>query len=73
MTLTAKERQRRPSAGGKVTPLVSGEITTAMELEKADLVFLVRDGTQVQSSPRKARRLFAGEERAKKKLLDSIS
>ena len=35
----------RLGAEGKATPLHSGEIGAARELEKADLVFLVRDGS----------------------------
>jgi len=49
----------RLGAEGKVTPLMSGEIATARELERADLVFLVRDGTGGAIITPRGRRLLA--------------
>ena len=56
----------RLGAEGKVTPLMSGEIATARELEKADLVFLVRDGSGGAVITPRGRRLLAELEQSKK-------
>jgi hypothetical protein len=59
--LSDRERRllERLGAEGKVTPLTSGEIATARELEKADLVFLVRDGSGGAVITPRGRRLLA--------------
>ena len=46
-------------AEGKVAPLNSSEIATARALEKADLVFLVRDGSGGAVITPRGRRLLA--------------
>ena len=59
--VTNEERRllERLGAEGNVTALKSGEISAAMELEKVDLVFLVRDGTGGAVITPKGRRLLA--------------
>ncbi len=66
--LTKSEQQllERLGAEGKITALRSGEIAAAMELNKVDLVFLVRDGSGGAVITPRGRRLLAEFERAKK-------
>jgi hypothetical protein len=61
VALNDRERQllERLGAEAKVTPLMSGEITTAQALEGADLVFLVQDGTGGAIITPRGRRLLA--------------
>jgi hypothetical protein len=61
VSLNDRERLllERLGAEGKVAPLTSGEIATAGALEKADLVFLVRDGSGGAVITPRGRRLLA--------------
>jgi hypothetical protein len=65
VALNERERQllERLGAEGKVTPLISSEITTAKALERADLVFLVPDGTGGAIITPRGRRLLTEEAR----------
>jgi hypothetical protein len=65
VALNDRERQllERLGAEGKVTALMSSEITTAKALERADLVFLVRDGTGGAIITPRGRRLLTEEVR----------
>jgi len=64
------ERERllleKLGAEGKVTELKSDEVHVAKTLEKADLVFLVRDGTSGAVITPRGRRLLAELEQSKK-------
>ena len=66
VALNDRERQllERLGAEGKVTALMSSEITTAKALERADLVFLVQDGTGGAIITPRGRRLLT--EKARK-------
>ena len=66
MTNDEQALLERLSAEGKVTALKSGEINIARELEKADLVFLVPDGSGGAVITPRGRRLLAELESAKK-------
>jgi hypothetical protein len=61
MTLRDRERQLldRLAAEGRVTALHSGELAAAMELVKADLLYLVRDGSGRAVITPRGRRLLA--------------
>ncbi len=65
VALNDRERPllERLGAEGKVTPLMSSEITIAEALERADLVFLVRDGTGGAIITPRGRRLLTEEVR----------
>ena len=65
VALNEGERQllERLGAEGKVTQLISSEISMAKALERADLVFLVRDGTGGAIITPRGRRLLAEEAR----------
>jgi hypothetical protein len=62
VVLTERERQLLEKLGieGKATELGSDEVLTAKALERADLVFLVSDGTGRAVITPKGRRLLAG-------------
>ncbi len=57
----------RLGAEGRAVELRSGEIAAAMELNKADLVFLVRDGSGGAVITPRGRRLLAEQERRPKR------
>jgi hypothetical protein len=66
--LTQNEQRllERLGAEGKATPLHSGEIGAGKALEKADLVFLVPDGSGNAVITPRGRRLLAELEQSKK-------
>ncbi len=57
----------RLGAEGRAVELRSGEIAAAMELNKVDLVFLVRDGSGGAVITPRGRRLLAEQERRPKR------
>ena len=69
MNLSPDEQRllERLGAEGRAVELRSGEIAAAMELNKADLVFLVRDGSGGAVITPRGRRLLAELEQKKKR------
>ena len=69
MELSPDEQRllERLGAEGRAVELRSGEIAAAMELNKADLVFLVRDGSGGAVITPRGRRLLAEQERRPKR------